>query len=1287
MYKVFTCRNGVQNMTTSKFNKKRVTAFALSLLLVMQQSFTYQVVASTITSANGTVINPTGNTYNIKPDAVNGKTGYKQFDKIDLSANDILNFIYNYTTQNVDVQWNAQNGTHSIITNKQVDVPIDTFVNLVNQGVNINGIVNALESVGGNLKTDGHLMFITPGGMTIGSSGVLNVGTLSVVAPTQSSYNSLSDYLNLPKQETYYKTNFRLTENNPVTEGVYTFQYDTDTTRPLSVTTDKTFNTSTLTAGNGAALTLGGDIIKIDGKVAARGDANLLGGNIAVNNGGVVLAGVNDATVLTGQSGAATLFSSLVNDSATNSGNSFASSNGNIVITSVSGTDIANGGIVRNHSTGGNTTITNTGSNGVNVAGQLYNRQGTMTVDNSAGLLKVASTGDVKNNGTMNFTNSGTGMNIAGTVTNNIGNATFRNTSGQLLVDTTGTINSNATGTNGLTVYNNGNGGMDIQGKVNINHTTRKNTVNFTNENSNMTIGSNIKNNIESNADVNITVNDGNLYNNGVAHNLIATSNGADLNINVTNGAIGKEVQGCDGGVCTGIGRDARDLTKSINTSIDGNIKAISSGSGSLANMASLGKDMHVDQIKADGRVILLADGENTSTVYGVTKTTGSGAYNIVNKSTDTTKPNVEGTGISMIASGAIGENSKALTFRQNGSQSVFYGDDATQGHDAHKHVPSPNTTLSQGVDMLANGNINVNGMDADNGNKVDTNVCAIISREGDIKAQFSGDTYIKETTAKNNIDILTRGKNLYVEHLGEAPDTYASANGSTDYYGGKSQAPEKAKLTALDLGTYWSESEANGYEHAADSTIVVKNGTLRGKGEGRPAHEQDLTLVADNAYAGGYYFNMGKHRGKVSNEPKFNPSYYTKDSTTNELTNETDPNTPISIRAKAVRPEDDIPEGHNADERNYYYGGSSQGDDEGYDGVDNSGHNTDKNGTTEDDDNLVVPEDEENVVDTDMDTDTDTDTDIDNDTDTDIDTDTDMDNDTDTDTDTDLDSDTDIDTDSDSDTDTDTDTDIDIDTDTDTDIDTDTDTDTDTDIDNDTDMDNDSDTDTDTDADTDTDIDTDSDNDTDADTDTDMDTDNDTDTDVDTDVDTDTDTDIDNDTDLDADSDTDTDTDADTDTDIDTDTDNDTDLDTDLDDDPDITFGDFYKQRVVTDWVDSIDKRQYMRFSTSGNQNPISFESNSNVLGLADISRGGVSLTHQKTLKVGDVVPVHIQYGDLEVNADVKIVSASDVKAGGQFVNLDKATANKLLYLSMLTKDEPIAEVIQNISAVSIDE
>ena len=209
--------------------------------------------------------------------------------------------------------------------------------------------------------------------------------------------------------------------------------------------------------------------------------------------------------------------------------------------------------------------------------------------------------------------------------------------------------------------------------------------------------------------------------------------------------------------------------------------------------------------------------------------------------------------------------------------------------------------------------------------------------------------------------------------------------------------------------------------------------------------------------------------------------------------------------------------------------------------------------------------------------------------------------------------------------------------------------------------------------------MDIDTDVDTDADTDTDVDTDTDTDVDTDIDMDTDTDTDLDTDTDID----TDIDTDTDADTDLDTDTDVDTDTDTDIDepDIPKIDYGQaLYKQRVVSDRVDSIDKRQYMRFGGEETQDLITFESTDDVISISDISRGGVSLRHNKKLKVGDIVPVHLTYGDLEINANVKIVSASDVKAGGQFIDLDQATANKLLYLSLLEKDQPIAQtIIQN--------
>ena len=235
------------------------------------------------------------------------------------------------------------------------------------------------------------------------------------------------------------------------------------------------------------------------------------------------------------------------------------------------------------------------------------------------------------------------------------------------------------------------------------------------------------------------------------------------------------------------------------------------------------------------------------------------------------------------------------------------------------------------------------------------------------------------------------------------------------------------------------------------------------------------------------------------------------------------------------------------------------------------------------------------------------------------------------------------------------------MDTDTDTDVDTDTDTDTDTDIDTDSDTDNDTDTDTDLDSDTDTD------------TDTDIDTDNDSDSDVDTDTDTDVDTDTDTDTDMDTD--TDTDVDTDTDTDIDTDTDTDTDPDPDPTPDPINRRTDYgknlYKQRVVEYNVNSIDKRQFMRFPAQDNRNPVQLAENTQIDSLLDISRGGIAVTHHNDLRVGDVVPVNISYGNLNINADVKIVSASDRRAGAEFVNLDQMTANKLLYMNLLLEEQ----------------
>ena len=109
------------------------------------------------------------------------------------------------------------------------------------------------------------------------------------------------------------------------------------------------------------------------------------------------------------------------------------------------------------------------------------------------------------------------------------------------------------------------------------------------------------------------------------------------------------------------------------------------------------------------------------------------------------------------------------------------------------------------------------------------------------------------------------------------------------------------------------------------------------------------------------------------------------------------------------------------------------------------------------------------------------------------------------------------------------------------------------------------------------------------------------------------------------------------------------------------------WNKKVDGSNVAGADKRQYMRFNVAQNQIPVSLEQKAGASSLIDISRGGIALVHEGNLKVGDVIPVHIVYGDLDINADAKIVSATTTRAGAEFINIDKSLANQLLYLNIL--------------------
>ena len=98
------------------------------------------------------------------------------------------------------------------------------------------------------------------------------------------------------------------------------------------------------------------------------------------------------------------------------------------------------------------------------------------------------------------------------------------------------------------------------------------------------------------------------------------------------------------------------------------------------------------------------------------------------------------------------------------------------------------------------------------------------------------------------------------------------------------------------------------------------------------------------------------------------------------------------------------------------------------------------------------------------------------------------------------------------------------------------------------------------------------------------------------------------------------------------------------------------------------------MRFSTADSSTPINIESAANINNILDISRGGMAVSHQNGLKVGDIVPVKIHYGNLNIDTNVKVVSASDRRAGTEFMNLDQATANKILYMNMMLEEQTAA-------------
>ena len=243
-------------------NSKSASRLVASVLCanMFLMNLPIKVLASDISG-----IAPTGNTYNIDAAKVSGSTGFRYYDKFNLSQGDIANLIYknNYSK----------------------------FVNLVNNQITIDGLVQTLKD--GNFY-NGHAIFVSPNGMVVGASGVLNVGSLSVLTPSQSKFGSFKD------------------------------AYDADSLSAYEYDGEKYKELITDSHGN----------IVINGRIMAKEAVNLYGGDIKIGDGtnrAGIIAGANTNANFTSVDAARAAFDSLVSNNITNT-NGFALSDGKIQI-------------------------------------------------------------------------------------------------------------------------------------------------------------------------------------------------------------------------------------------------------------------------------------------------------------------------------------------------------------------------------------------------------------------------------------------------------------------------------------------------------------------------------------------------------------------------------------------------------------------------------------------------------------------------------------------------------------------------------------------------------------------------------------------------------------------------------------------------------------------------------------------------------------------------------------------------------------------------------------------
>lgn len=127
---------------------------------------------SIITKVNkGNTIVTDGNVHHIYADKLGIDVAINHFDRFELAANEIANMYYKTSAGSL--------------------IEVNNMLNFVNNRIDIAGTVNAIKGS----KIGGNMYFVSPEGMLVSRSGVINAGSLNVVVPTKAEYEKNANKL------------------------------------------------------------------------------------------------------------------------------------------------------------------------------------------------------------------------------------------------------------------------------------------------------------------------------------------------------------------------------------------------------------------------------------------------------------------------------------------------------------------------------------------------------------------------------------------------------------------------------------------------------------------------------------------------------------------------------------------------------------------------------------------------------------------------------------------------------------------------------------------------------------------------------------------------------------------------------------------------------------------------------------------------------------------------------------------------------------------------------------